>query len=163
MKKIITLILLSVFNYCVIAQDLPKYYIINGDTIGMTLSMKQVKKIKNDLEIKNVLETMKIQCDSLSNKSKNQEKECDERISSKDKIIYGLDTSIISKRNRISSLNGELLATKSQRDILKQASLSKDSLNTTVNLRLSEVKTSRNFWMGGSILFFITTLSLLLH
>jgi len=45
--------------------DLPRYYIIQNDTIGVILSVEQLQKIDNDLEIKNLLEKSLIDCDSL--------------------------------------------------------------------------------------------------
>ncbi len=160
-KNILTFIFIFIIRL-MYSQDLPKYYIVKGDTTGMTLSMSQVKKIKSDLELKSILENMKVSCDSLVNKSKNQEKECDERISSKDKIIYQMDTSIQSKMNRIRNLDGELVLTREDRNIHKKASQVKDSLNIVANLRLTEVKTQRNFFLGGTLLFLTTTILLFL-
>jgi hypothetical protein len=162
MKKIFFLIFTVFSPFLVKSQDLPKYYISKGDTLGLTLPMSQVKKIRRDLELKMVLETIKSNCDSLSNKSKNQEQECLNRLSDKDKIINQLDTSRQSKIRIIQSLNGELVTTRLDRDFQKKASQTKDSLNIVVNLKLTEVKTQRNFYLGGTVLFFITTLSLLL-
>jgi len=128
----------------------------------MTLSMAQVKRIKTDLELKSILEKMKISCDSLSNKSKTQERDCDERISSKDKIIFQMDTSIQSKLNRINNLNGELVLTREDRNVQKKLSQVKDSLLIVSNLRLTEAKTQRNFLFGSTVLFFVTTVALFL-
>lgn len=160
-KHILTFIFILIIQF-LYSQDLPKYYIVNGDTTGMTLSINQVKKIKSDLELKAILESMKISCDSLANKSKTQEKDCDDRISSKDKIIFQMDTSIQSKMNRIRNLNGELILTREDRNIHKKKSQVSDSLNIVTNLRLTEAKTQRDFLFGGTILFFITTVALLL-
>jgi hypothetical protein len=162
MKHIILTTIFWIFGNLIIAQNLPKYLIVSGDTIGMTLSIGQVKRIKRDLELKSVLETMRISCDSVMNKAKNQEKVFDEKLKAKDELIRGLDTSVKSKTNIIKNLNGELKETRIDRDFCKKASATKDSLNTTINLRLAEVGTQRNFWFGGTVVFFITTLSLLL-
>lgn len=162
MKKIFFTILTVVLSLSVKSQDLPKYYISKGDTIGLTLPMSQVKRIQKDLELKIMLESIKLNCDSLSNKSKNQEQECLNRLSDKDKVINQLDTSRQSKINIIKNLNSELIVTRLDRDFQKMSSHTKDSLNVIVNLKLAEIKTQRNFYLGGTVLFFITTLSLLL-
>jgi len=47
--------------------DLPRYYIVQEDTVGVILSIEQLQKIDNDLEIKNLLEQSLIDCDSLNN------------------------------------------------------------------------------------------------
>lgn len=46
--------------------DLPRYYIVQEDTVGVILSVEQLQKIDNDLEIKNLLEQSLIDCDSLN-------------------------------------------------------------------------------------------------
>lgn len=46
-------------------EDLPQYLISNGDTIGIVLSIEQVQKLDNDVELLNLFKTLSIKCDSL--------------------------------------------------------------------------------------------------
>lgn len=161
MRYILIFSIFTFINFYCIGQDFPKYYIINKDTIGITLSLNQVKRIKRDLELKSILEKMKISCDSISKKSSDQERVCDDKLKAKDQVIYSLDTSVMSKKYIIRSLNSELVTTRFDRDICKMASSKKDSLNTTINLRLAEVKTQRNFWFGTTIFFLVSSFGLL--
>lgn len=72
MKSILTFaltFLLSLSAFCQSTTDstsYPRYYVVNGDTVGIILTVEQVQKIDNDLEIKNLLEKSLIDCDSLS-------------------------------------------------------------------------------------------------
>lgn len=69
--KSILLFLFTFFTINLYSQsidlDLPRYYVVQNDTIGVILSIEQLQKIDNDLEIKNLLEKALIDCDSLSN------------------------------------------------------------------------------------------------
>ena len=47
-------------------EDLPQFYVQNGQTIGMILSIEQVQKLDNDTDLLLLLEKMELECDSLS-------------------------------------------------------------------------------------------------
>jgi hypothetical protein len=158
MKKIFTIILFSFLSLSVKSQELPKYYINKGDTIGLTLGIPQIKRIKKDLELKEILEKIKSNCDSIVLKSKNQEQEYLDRLSSKDEIINQLDTSRLSKIEIIQNLNRELTSTVLDRDIQKMASIKKDSLNKIIKLKLEIAKQQRNRAYRGTLFFFISTI-----
>lgn len=95
----------------------PQYYVVNGDTVGVILTIEQLQKIDNDLEIKNLLEKSLIDCDSLSSQY----------------IV------VVSKlENRVTILeikNSELLkATDQQDQIIKQLNLKVANYEKDLNL-----------------------------
>lgn len=69
MKKILFTLVLSICCFIsygqINKQDLPQYFIQNGDTIGIILSVEQVQKLDNDVELLNMFELLSIKCDSL--------------------------------------------------------------------------------------------------
>lgn len=69
MKKTFLLSLLTFFTITLFGQinkkDLPQYFIQNGDTIGIILTIEQVQKLDNDVELLNMFELLSIKCDSL--------------------------------------------------------------------------------------------------
>lgn len=69
--KSILLFLFTLVSTCLYSQavdvELPRYYIVQNDTVGIIISVEQAQKIDNDLEIKKLLELSMIKCDSLSN------------------------------------------------------------------------------------------------
>lgn len=71
-------------------KDLPKYFIVDNDTIGIILSVDQAQKIDNDLEILNLFETLSLECDSLDTYYV--------------KIINGLDEIILVHEVKIKNL-----------------------------------------------------------
>jgi predicted RNase H-like nuclease (RuvC/YqgF family) len=95
----------------------PQYYVVNGDTVGVILTIEQLQKIDNDLEIKNLLEKSLIDCDSLSSQY----------------IV------VVSKlENRVTILevkNSELLKANEQQDqIIKQLNLKVSNYEKDLNL-----------------------------
>jgi hypothetical protein len=122
MKIIITIILsclltISVFGQSNDSTSYPKYYVLNSDTLGVILTVDQLQKIDNDLEIKNLLESSLIDCDLLSSQY----------------II------VVSKlENRVSILelkNSELLKVTDQQDqIINQLNLKLVNYEKDLNL-----------------------------
>jgi predicted RNase H-like nuclease (RuvC/YqgF family) len=122
MKSILTFILsclltISVFGQSNDSTSYPKYYVVNGDTLGVILTVEQLQKIDNDLEIKNLLEKSLIDCDSLSSQY----------------IV------VVSKlENRVTILevkNSELMnATQQQDQIIKQLNLKVSNYEKDLNL-----------------------------
>lgn len=48
-----------------VKEDLPQYYVQNGDTIGILLTIEQVQKLDNNSELLGLFEKLSIKCDSL--------------------------------------------------------------------------------------------------
>jgi hypothetical protein len=142
------------------AQNLPQYYILNGDTAGIILSIDQIKRIKNDLELKNILEDMKISCDSVISKYIVLVDDYEKRVVSLNTLITKLDSSDKSKTKIINSINTEFDLMKKDRDLNRRASLSKDTLINNTNIILSKVKNQRNWAYGSTTLLLITTVLL---
>lgn len=69
MKKILFTILFLICFFVghsqINKQDLPQYLINKGDTIGVVLSVDQVQKLDNDVELLNLFKALSIKCDSL--------------------------------------------------------------------------------------------------
>jgi len=160
MKRIILLTTFLFITFLMNAQNFPQYYIINGDTAGIILSIDQVKKIKNDLELKSILEDMQISCDSAISKYIVVVDDYEKRVVSLNTLITKLDSSDKSKTKIINSINDEFNLMKKDRDLNRSASLSKDTLINNTNIILSEVKNQRNWAYGGTALFLITTVLL---
>jgi len=67
---ILTLILLLSFilgfsQNSFVKEDLPQYFVQNGDTIGILLTVQQVQKLDNNSELLGLFEKLSIKCDSL--------------------------------------------------------------------------------------------------
>jgi len=81
MKNIIVTLSLFLPFICFSQQrQLPKFYIVNGDTLGITISMEQLKRMKNDLELKTYLEASAVSCDSFMNKAIIAIDDCEGRV-----------------------------------------------------------------------------------
>lgn len=67
MKNLLLTFLLIFCSFVVKSEntDLPKYYVENGDTIGIILSIEQAQSLDNDAELLSLFKKMKINCDSL--------------------------------------------------------------------------------------------------
>ena len=68
MKKLILSIFLMLLTLNVLSQttdSLPQFYVQNGDTIGIIISVSQSQKIDNDEELLGLFQGLQINCDSI--------------------------------------------------------------------------------------------------
>jgi predicted RNase H-like nuclease (RuvC/YqgF family) len=65
MKKILILLIILISSISVKSQDLPKYLIENGDTIGIVLSIEQAQKLNKDSELLTLFRQLNVDCDKL--------------------------------------------------------------------------------------------------
>jgi hypothetical protein len=158
MKKYFLLLFLYFISPKTFSQDLPKYYIVNRDTLGIILSIDQVKKIKNDLELKTILEDMKISCDSAISKYIVVVDDYEKKILSLKRTIGKMDTTDINSQKLIGSINKELSLAKTDLRLCDSIRVKQDSVMKNDETIISDLKCKRNLGYGGTILFFITTL-----
>ena len=67
MKKLILLTLLCMISFFAKSQteDLPRYLIQNGDTVGVVISVEQAQALDNDAELLELFKKLRINCDNL--------------------------------------------------------------------------------------------------
>jgi hypothetical protein len=162
MKKILTSLVLTLISISVFSQNLPQYYIVGKDTLGITLPIEKVKKMKNDLELKLILESMMISCDSTINKFIVVVDDYERKVISLKTTITRLDSSDVNKQKIINSLKASLELEEKNRKLCEESSLKKDTVITNSEKIITNVKTERNWAYLGATTFLITTILLLL-
>jgi len=162
MKKIILSIFLILISMEIFSQELPDYYIVNQDTVGMILPIEQVKRIKNDLELKLLLEDMMISCDSTINKMIVVVDNYEKTIVSLNSTISKIDSSDKNKKDIINSLKESLRLCEEDVIFCDSASAKKDTIISNSNIIISNVKKQRNWAYFSTTTFLITTILLLL-
>lgn len=162
MKKILLSFILSLISITLFSQSLPQYYIVGKDTLGITLPIEKVKQIKNDLELKLILEDMMISCDSTINKFIIVVDDYQRKVVSLKATITKLDSSDVNKQKIINSLKRNLELEEKNRKLCEESSLKKDTVITNSEKIITNVKTERNWAYLGATTFLITTILLLL-
>jgi len=162
MKKILLSLILTLMSINLFSQNLPQYYIVGKDTLGITLPIEKVKKMKNDLELKLILESMMISCDSTINKFIVVVDDYERKVISLKATITKLDSSDVNKQKIINSLKTNLELEEKNRKLCEKSSLKKDTVITNSEKIITNVKTERNWAYLGATTFLITTILLLL-
>ena len=140
MKKYLFLLLLFFINCDIFSQNLPQYYIVNGDTAGIIMSIDQVKRIKNDLELKNILEDMRISCDSTISKFVVVVDDYERKVISLKKTITKLDSTDANSQKLISSIRKTLELERIDKKLCDSASSKKDTIITNSKVIISDLK-----------------------
>jgi hypothetical protein len=162
MKRILLTLILTLMSVSLFSQSLPQYYIVGKDTLGITLPIEKVKKMKNDLELKLILENMMISCDSTINKFIIVVDDYQRKVVSLKATITKLDSSDVNKQKIINSLKRNLELEEKNRKLCEESSLKKDTVITNSEKIITNVKTERNWAYLGATTFLITTILLLL-
>ena len=162
MKRILLTLILTLMSVSLFSQSLPQYYIVGKDTLGITLPIEKVKKMKNDLELKLILENMMISCDSTINKFIVVVDDYERKVISLKTTITKLDSSDANKQKLINKLKDNLELEEKNRKLCEESSLKKDTVITNSEKIITNVKTERNWAYLGATTFLITTILLLL-
>lgn len=166
MKKILLILILSILQVVAFGQskELPKFYIVNNDTLGIILSMKQMKKIKNDLELKSYFEASAISCDSFVSKSIIVIDDCEKRVRSLKIRLTKLDS--LNDQND-SLLNNCLTRLKNgeKNNFLCDSQRTNDSIQiSNLNKQINTLKFEKlvGWWGSGTLLVTSIILAIIL-
>jgi hypothetical protein len=142
-------------------QQLPRYYIESGDTIGVILSIEQCQKIYNQQVLLELFEGYKFGCDSLMKKyfvivNKYEQKQLVDKmlIEQHEKNQKDKDRTIAEYEKNEKNFNMDLTKCNSE---IKLRDEKIANLNE-INLQL---KKQRNWLLGGTIGFGALTLYIL--
>jgi len=145
-------------------KDLPKFYIVNKDTLGIILSMDQLKRMKNDLELKSYFEASAISCDSFVNKAIIVIDECETKVRFLNLRISKLDS--LDSENQV-LLNNCLnrLQNDGRNKILCDSQRANDSLiigNLGKEINTLKFEKMVSWWGAGSFLLSSIILAIIL-
>jgi len=159
------ILLFLILPYFVFSQDkLPKYYINGKDTLGITISMSQLKRIKNDLQLKSFFETMAISCDCTMNKMVVVVDDYERTLGTYRVSLKRADS---SSTNNLNLLN-TCLDSKKEEERLKflceKQSASKDTIISNNNKQINNLKLEKAvaWWGTGGLLVTTLVLSIIL-
>lgn len=152
--KNILITFLALFSLNLFSQstlDLPKFYIDNGDTVGIVISIEQAQQIDSDQELLELLEKKGINCDStisryikVVNEYDNQIAILELKVKSQEVVIKLKDESIQNLNERLNNCETDVAAANRQISILQET-----IKNLEKRLTLSKIKSSLK--MGGGL------------
>jgi hypothetical protein len=163
MKKIIIIVFFNLLSNAIFGQDnnFPRYYIQNGDTIGVIYSIDQAQKIYNTEVLLELFKGVRLGCDSLKKKyfmivNKYEQKQIVDKtmIDFYEKNLKDNQSIIARKDDKIDNLNLDLKKCGEQLT-LKTAQYQNDEEI------IVELKKHRSWLLGGTIGFGSLSLFLL--
>jgi hypothetical protein len=150
-------LIISIQSFC---NSYPAYHIVNGDTVGIIITIKQAQKIDNDLELLQLFKASKINCDSTLKTYLIIVDEYDKQILTLENKINVLTTIKDTQNSMINNLN--LRINNYKEDLVladKQLSISDKIIKNDEKI-IKKLKFKNYLTIGGGILG--TTLGLLL-
>lgn len=101
-------------------KDLPQYYIQNSDTIGIILSVEQVQKLDNDVELLHMFEMLSIKCDSLDKHYVKVINDMNDVITLKEVSIRNLTTQNTTFASEVTKLKSAIRIKEKQLNICEE-------------------------------------------
>ncbi len=163
MRKILCLIVILFCHFSLKAQqeEFPKYYIQNGDTIGVIYTIEQVQKIYNHEVLLSLFKDVRLGCDSLLKRffvvvNKYEQKQLVDKllIDQYEKSIKDNELSIQTQDKKILNLEADL---KKCDDQGKLQSGQIENFNKIVE----QLQSERRWLIGGTVGFGALSLFLL--
>ena len=120
MKYLFTLVIGLIFSASTMAQqsivdtttkntEYPSYYIVDGDTLGIIISIEQAQSLDNDLELLGLFEKMKISCDSTIKAYVVVVNQYSNQVAILETKVQSLETTNKAKDEQIKELNSRIL------------------------------------------------------
>jgi predicted RNase H-like nuclease (RuvC/YqgF family) len=149
---ILTTIFLLISFLCKSQNDeLPRYFVENGDTIGIILSVEQVQSLDNDAELLTLFKKMKINCDSLEVHYIKIINALNEKIAILEVQKADLINQIIEQKKLINNLKQSLYNCEEMYRLCRKESSNKDEEIKILKRELTRQKIKKIVSVGGNI------------
>ncbi len=170
MKSIITLLLSfvlinnissqSLINIdTTISNELPNWFIHNGDTVGIVFSIEQVQKMDSDLELLYWLEKKGFTCDSTISVYVRVIDDYGKQITILKTTVSELSSQVDDKDSQIKNLKNQVSGVKKELNLANIEIENYKKIVENDNKRIRNLKTQRNLSIaGGAILTTAATL-----
>lgn len=135
-----------------VKEDLPSYYIQNGDTIGVIISVNQLQKLDYDVELLNLLEKKGINCDSTIKRYISVVNEYGKQVALLETKIQKLESINSDKDSMISNLKSQILNYQSDLSRAEVQLQYKDQMINNQEKRITKLKIQRAVTIGGGVL-----------
>jgi predicted RNase H-like nuclease (RuvC/YqgF family) len=161
MKKILLLIIiLFTLKSQVVAQDFPKLYVVNGDTIGVIFSIQQAQKIDNDYELLRLLKQAKAMSDKTDSAYIVIVDNFGKQVAEYKLKVSTLESLVSTQNEQIKNLKDQI--EKYQRDsfLANEQSLRKDTIINNNKKEIRKLKTQKflGFTFSGGLIGIIILL-----
>jgi peptidoglycan hydrolase CwlO-like protein len=132
-------------------QELPTWFIHNGDTVGLIFSIQQVQKIDSDLELLSWLEKKGFTCDSTIAAYIKVIDEYGKQVTILKTNISELSKQIIDKDSQITNLKKQADNYKKELDLANNQISNYETVVSNNNIRITNLKIQRNLSIGGGV------------
>lgn len=132
-------------------QELPTWFIHNGDTVGLIFNIQQVQKIDSDLELLSWLEKKGFTCDSTIAAYIKVIDEYGKQVTIFKSTISELSNQNIDKDSQITNLKKQVDTYKKDVDLFKTQMSNYETVVSNNNRRIYNLKLQRNLSIGGGV------------
>lgn len=154
MKKILLIISFLFLSLNMFAQtdsiSLPKYYIVNNDTIGIILSIEQCQKLDHNTELLDLYKKMSIDCDNVEKNYIIIVNKLGDKIALLEVDIKNLKSQNDLQHDMIKNLQKQVSDYESKEKLNQQELINKDEIIKGLKKDLRKQKTKTALGFGGT-------------
>lgn len=161
MKKILLLIvILFTLKSQVVAQDFPKLYVVNGDTIGVIFSIQQAQKIDNDYELLRLLKQAKVMSDKTDSAYIVIVDNFGKQVAEYKLKVSTLESLVSTQNEQIKNLKDQIERYQRDSFLANEQSLRKDTIINNNKKEIRKLKTQKflGFTFSGGLIGIIILL-----
>ena len=162
MKRLLVLLIGILLSVSAFAQDTskyPTYFVQNGDTLGIVISIEQAQKIDNDLELLELFKQMGISCDSTISSYVLVVNKYNQKVALLNVKISTLESLNSDQKAMIVNLNQQIENYKQDVADANQIILKKTQIISNDEKEITKLKIQKAFgYIGTGILFIATSI-----
>lgn len=164
MKNFLFTIVLFLSTFIVKAQvsDLPKYYIVNNDTLGIILTVEQVQKLDNDVELLNLFEKLQIDCENLTTHYVKIINSLEEKNILMEVSVKELKNKSKEQDDLITNLKSQLKNCEINKNLCDSISKNKDAEITILKGEITKQNIRKGASIIGNVALFVTLIVLII-
>ena len=152
MKKIFTIIIFILICLSVKSQNIyPSYYVKNGDTLGIIISIKQAQKIDNDYDLLSLLKQSKTKQNELDSSYILVIDNYNKEVAELKLKISDIDSVNIDKNEQISNLKLQIDEYQKNQQLANQQLILKDDIIKEYKIQTLKLRIQKyiGFSVGG--------------
>ena len=146
MKKFILTLILGLFSIVGFGQNFPRFFVEDGDTVGVVLSLEQAQSLDNNLDLLNLLEKLQLQCDSVNSQYLLIIDKLNEKVVILETKVNKLEEQVKTKESTIGSLNKKVFHLEDKLRLAEEQIVLKEEMNKVYRKEITRQKFRK--WIG---------------
>lgn len=164
MKKFLFTLILFLSTFILKAQvsDLPKYYVVDKDTLGIVLTIEQVQKLDNDVELLELFKKLQLDCENLTTHYVKIINGLEEKVALMEVSMKDLNNKSKEQDDLINNLKKQITNCEKDKALCDSIVKNKDGEIKTLKGEIVKQNIRKGASLVGNVVLFVTLIVLII-